>query len=76
MKHTIFVKDGSQVIGIASNLKKVVDATDSEHKQGYSTIALTVSLFRPYKIGSGRINGMYYENLSVEKYQVNRFPGS
>ncbi len=76
MKNAIVIKDGSKVIGIASNLKKAIDSIDSKYLPHYSTIAGTIAVFRPYDIGSGRINGIYYESLSVEKFEVNRFPGS
>ena len=75
MKHVILVRNGSVVIGVASNLKKALDLIESNNKKGYSTIALTISFYWPYRLGSGKIQGIYYENIVLEKYRVNTFPG-
>lgn len=75
MKHVIVIRNGAHIVGVASNLKKALSLIKSRWLQSYSTIALTVSCFKPYHIGSGRVNGVPYENLRLEKFEVNRFPG-
>jgi len=76
MEHVIVVKNGPRIVGIASNLKKALSMIESRWLHGYSTIAMTLSVCKPYPIGSGTVNGIHYDDLKLEKYEVNTFPGS
>lgn len=71
MKHAITVQAGSQVIGVYSNLKKAYDTLETPVKQGYSTIALTLAVCKPYDVGTCVIAGRQYENVVLRKFEVN-----
>jgi hypothetical protein len=71
MKNAIIVTEGSRIVGVFSNLKKLWNEIDSVNKQGYSTVALTLSIGRPYDVGYCVIQGNNYQNIRIQKFEVN-----